>query len=57
MRDRPRVPWFDNDYTRRWNEFKSYADRNGNEPEQSEYNRLSRAVDEAAGRVRWWRRI
>lgn len=57
MRDRPRTPWFDNDYTRRWSEFKSYVDRNGSEPERFEYNRLSRAVDDAAERVPWWKRI
>lgn len=48
---------FDNIYTRTWEKFNDYVERNGSEVEQEEYDRLSDSVDEAAEHVPWWQRI
>jgi hypothetical protein len=48
---------FKNDYNDAHQEFSDYVDRNGNEPEPAEYNRLSQAVDDAAEHTPWWQRI
>jgi hypothetical protein len=49
--------FFSNSYNSRWDEFREYADRNGSEPDPSEYARLSDAVDREAVHVPWWQRI
>jgi hypothetical protein len=48
---------FTNAYTTAWDQFRAYVDRNAHEPDQREYDRLSRAVDAAAVLVPWWQRL
>lgn len=44
------------EYDDAWDEFNDYVERNGCEPEPEEYDRLSKALDDAAEKVPWWRR-